>query len=678
MLSWNDIEYLFARDARPAAFNAVVRILPVRVRETVVRRVFGVGRSAIVKAGRADSRFLFAPADREAMRVTYRDRFPDDAEACLGEADDIVAHRFDLLGSGPADLGPGIDWHCDFKSGYTWPRQFHTRIRPDRAPAGADIKVPWELSRFHHANVLGRAYWLTGDERFAREFVAQVLDWIAQNPIGVGVNWACPMDVSIRLVNWISGFTFFSASPTVDSRFRTRFLESLVAHQVFIFNNLEFSFRLEEDGYRKPVNGNHFASDVAGLLVASLVFPALRRKALYEAVLKHVWREGAVQVNPDGVHYELSIGYHRLVAEMLVLILLLCKRNGVEVPRGLETGVERMVEFTASVVGPDGRVPQYRDSDDGRFLAFNRRQSDDHRYLLNLGAVLFDRSDLKAAAPDLSAEAFWWLGVEGIQRFDDLKTGGRFRRSRCFADSGLCVMENDAGDSLLLSAAPVGMHGLSGHAHNDALAFDLRVAGRPVVVDPGTFVYTPDVAARNLFRSTAVHNTVCIDGTETAPLSDVALFELDDIACPTIERYRSDPRRDLLVARHEAYKRLPDAVIHRRIVCFDRARRRWRIRDRLRGCRRHDVAVAFHVAPGLHVELEQNARGATVSGPHGPMVRIVGDDRVDARFRCEPAWYSPRYGVREASTRLVFDAPRLLLPVKLDFLISVLTREDAA
>ncbi len=40
----------------------------------------------------------------------------------LARADAVAAHRFDLLGSGPVDLGRQIDWQRDFKHGRSWPR----------------------------------------------------------------------------------------------------------------------------------------------------------------------------------------------------------------------------------------------------------------------------------------------------------------------------------------------------------------------------------------------------------------------------------------------------------------------------------------------------------------------------------------------------------------------------
>jgi hypothetical protein len=39
------------------------------------------------------------------------------AERLREEAEHVLAHRVDFLGSGLVELGPNIDWHRDFKSG---------------------------------------------------------------------------------------------------------------------------------------------------------------------------------------------------------------------------------------------------------------------------------------------------------------------------------------------------------------------------------------------------------------------------------------------------------------------------------------------------------------------------------------------------------------------------------
>ena len=80
----------------------------------------------------------------------------------------------------------------------------------------ADVKVPWELSRHQHFVTLGQAYVLTGDEKYAREFVAQLGAWMAENPPMLGVNWACTMDVALRVISWTLAWHLFAGAVAFD------------------------------------------------------------------------------------------------------------------------------------------------------------------------------------------------------------------------------------------------------------------------------------------------------------------------------------------------------------------------------------------------------------------------------------------------------------------------------
>jgi len=109
-----------------------------------------------------------------------------------------------------ARVDPGyapIDWQLDFKSGHRWREDaWHLDIAFGDRP-GVDVKVPWELARMQHLPQLAWAYGLAAAgapgfepaQRYAREVRNQVLDFIACNPPGYGVNWRCTMDVAIRV-----------------------------------------------------------------------------------------------------------------------------------------------------------------------------------------------------------------------------------------------------------------------------------------------------------------------------------------------------------------------------------------------------------------------------------------------------------------------------------------------
>jgi hypothetical protein len=124
--------------------------------------------------------------------------------------------------------------------------------------SGVDIKVPWELSRGHHLVLLAQTALLSGDEKYARECLAQMTSWIDANPTAQGVNWACPMDVAIRAVNWLWSLGLLAESPLMTEAWLTEVLASLVAHGRFLMGNLE----VRDDG----VTTNHYLADLVGLL----------------------------------------------------------------------------------------------------------------------------------------------------------------------------------------------------------------------------------------------------------------------------------------------------------------------------------------------------------------------------------------------------------------------------
>jgi hypothetical protein len=69
--------------------------------------------------------------------------------------------------------------------------------------------------------------------------------------------------------------------------------------------------------------------------------------------------------------------------------------------------------------------------------------------------------------------------------------------------------------------------GPGAHAHNDQLAIELWIAGRKLVTDPGTWVYTPLPEERNRYRSVTAHFAPRVTDREPSRL-DEGLFFLRD------------------------------------------------------------------------------------------------------------------------------------------------------
>ena len=597
-------------------------------------------------------RGYFHPETRPETAAAWRKLFDHDAQV-IDAADRICRHVFDLLGSGETHLGDEIDWHADFKSGKSWPAHRPLRAK-EIAPPGADIKVPWEISRFQHLTTLGKAYWLAEDDKYAREFAAQIKSWIDGNPFGRGPNWACAMEVAIRAANWILGYSFFEPSDALDDRFRDKIIRSLWEHAWFIEHNLE----------RERFSTNHYLSDLSGLFALGVFFSGCKRGRRWrDFAFAQMCAEMRTQVLTDGVDYEKSIAYHRLVLELFTYTFRLAEINGIAIPDDVRDRWLNMFEFTSAYTKPDGTAPQIGDSDDGMFYKLHTPLTPspggegwgegaasepftDHRYLLGLGALIFDRSDFAAQSGAFPEEAFWIMGPGSHDKFESLcQDQAQLPTSRAFEAGGFYAIRSDSYHAII-DAGDNGRGGLGGHSHSDTLSFELYAFDKTFIVDPGTYLYTPDPQWRNRFRSTAYHNTVTVDGEEIHPYSERWLFGLPDAGAVKLIRWDVGDEKVVLAAEHDAYSRLKQPVIHRRTIEFDKVRKVWSIVDEFQGSGRHLFESRLHFGPGIDLEPVPDVPGCYETVCDGANLRIEPVSQHDFEAAVEDGWYSPSYGRR--------------------------------
>ena len=538
--------------------------------------------------------FFFNLNSKDKIVETIRKEYPESIEQTITEADEIRNHIFYLLGSGKVKLGKEIDWHLDFRSGFRWnPQEYYLRTgKHVTLNDPSDVKVPWELSRCQHFVTLGKAYWYTDDEKYAEEFARQIESWIVQNPIELGVNWACTMDVAIRAVNWIWGYYFFCNSKTLTEEFKIKFFKSLFLHGRHIINNLEFGL----------IRGNHYLSDIAGLVYLGIFFQESKEgKRWLEKGLTALKEEMEFQIYEDGVDSEGSISYHRLVTELFLSTTLLCLKNGIDFPQWYMDRLEKMIEFVMYYTKPDGTAPQFGDNDDGRlhilsnYGNWNRL---DHRYLLSAGAVLFNRSDFKEAAGEFHEEAFWLLGEEELRKFKTFPDCKFSLSSKAFLEGGFYIMRKDK-LCMIIDCVPDDPRALSGHKHNSRLSFELFAYDKSFIIDPGAYIYTADKELRNLFRSTRYHNTVVVDSEEQNRFDKDNLFGLQLDAAVKVNKRLITDKYDFLDAEHNGYARLKNPVVHRRRIYFNKEKGYWVIKDMLtgEGGYKHKFDLYFHFAP---------------------------------------------------------------------------------
>ncbi|TMK52959.1 MAG: hypothetical protein E6G66_03220 [Actinobacteria bacterium] len=605
----------------------------------------------------ARSRFFVQPADRSALVAALQAHEPEAAAATVRAADTVCGHRVPLMGPEPVELAHPIDWHRDPISGLRWELRHHSTIDYLDLDRPSDVRIVWELSRCHQWVTLGQAYWLTGSERYAAEFVAQWESWMDANPPGFGVNWTCAMEAAIRAVNWLWAIALFVEAPAFNEAAQRRFLAALADHARFILQNLEIG----------PRPGNHYLTDGLGLLALGMVLREVRGSDRWlERGWRIVWGEVTRQITTDGVDYEHAIGYHGYVLHCLLVAASLCTRNGLMPPAAALTLVERMLEFTMAYTRPDGTFPAIGDADDGSPIDLGSREPRSHRALLAVGATLFGRSDFKAAATGFGATSLWWLGPAGLSTYAAIPDTAEPVRSRGFQHGGFFVMRGE-GRHLVVSGFE---DGPASHLHHDLLSFECWADGTAYVLDPGTYTYTASAEWRNRFRSTACHNTVMVDGCEqTRLLDDPNLFpvESDQSARFTLRRWEVGFRLDHFDGEHTGYTRLAEPVVHRRQVWFDKQRGIWAVRDLLTGRGTHAARGFLHLAR-LDVSVASTDPWMVHVGDRSQRLTLAWISDPGLSVAVTDGWLSPRYGVIERAPLVVYEK-RGVVPFDIRFVL---------
>lgn len=593
--------------------------------------------------------WLATPTDRTAIDELC----PGDIDTILQAAEHALAHRVDLLGSGPVSLGEQIDWHRDYKTGHAWPATLAHDLDYANLDQPSDVKFAWDVSRLHWLLPAAQAFQLTHEERYAVAVRDVLEQWIAANPCGFGVNWACTMEAALRIFSWTYLFHAFSKSDAWrDEPFRASFLAMLYAHGQFTERYIEYS----------DVNGNHCTADAAALVLAGLFFgDGTAPQRWLDFGWKTLCDELPKQVFADGVDFEASVPYHRLVLELFLLPAVYRQRSGIDVSDEYRQRLLAMARFTKAYTRPDGSIPFWGDADDARALPLGTQALNDHRYLLSLVGVTLKKPELTNAASGSQSELCWLCGPESVR---SSRGGADFAPATplndhavAFSDGGFFVMRAED-DHVFIDCGPVGLAGRGGHGHNDCLSFDAMLAGTHWISDCGAYVYTASPKDRHQFRSTASHNTPIIHGEELNRfVSRTDLWHLKNDAKPDLRRWSTSPDYDVFVGSHTGYDRLSEPVRPVRTIVLDRARHALWLRDEFEtAARMVEICTPLHLALGVTVE-ETTATSVTLRSADEASTLELHWTGDGWQLEVGAGRISPSYGVAHPCVRLMWTNP---------------------
>lgn len=542
----------------------------------------------------------------------------------IEKANAITKHRFSYFDLHEHDHGETIDWNYDHGSDKSSKMEFANRVDYRDFEHNGDCKLVWEPNRHHQLVVLSRAFRATGKRIYALEAVEQLLSWIEQNPVGVGMNWKSPMELSIRLINWVW---------TYDYIYETGLLKGEVGF--VLQKNILFHLNEITRKYSRGTSANnHLIGEAAGVYITTSYFHNFPNAAKWKLQSKKILMDEILnQTYADGCGREHAFGYQFFILQFFLLSGLIGKKCHDDFPLAYWDRIEKMMEFLF-LLSRGGNIPNMGDSDDGYVLDLGNKPQD-IQSLLCIGAVLFKHNGFKNAADRFKEVGFWLFGDKGRQEFDELDavdTDSKLR-PHAFPESGYYLLQcgnekpGDDSLSLFMDCAELGYGPIAAHGHADALSVVLRVNGSDILIDPGTYDYFTFPEWREYFRRTIAHNAVQVDGQDQSEMSGPFIWgKKANARCLKWEQTENGAT---ITGEHDGYGRLDDPVLHQRGIELDWGKKTIWIKDKIIAALHHSISIQFHFGEGCR--LFENTSNCWLVQYPGGQLQLMMDKRLSVK-----------------------------------------------
>ncbi len=325
----------------------------------------------------------------------------------------------------------------------------------------------WDGNQFTFLN-LGHAFagWNFKKNGMLWAYNQNYFDWINQE--GIEQNDCCYwidkfieelLDNKIGLdpypiaLRSINWIKFFCRYPKCATKAR---LDSLYSQLILLEKKLEYHLL-----------GNHLLEDAYALYIGGAFFHDER---LLKKATKLLLDQLKEQVLPDGAHYEQSVMYHCVLLDRLLDAINVGERCSVNAAE-LRSYAERLLGHLESIVWIDGSIPMFNDA-------------------------------AKGIAP-ISRDIFDYAKRLGIKW-----------NSIPLKECGYRKLKNNHLEAII-DVGNITATYQPGHTHADVFSYELRIHGKPIIVDTGVSTYNP-TERRQYERSTKAHNCVCIDGKDSS------------------------------------------------------------------------------------------------------------------------------------------------------------------
>ncbi|GAA3408947.1 alginate lyase family protein [Paenibacillus hodogayensis] len=489
-------------------------------------------------------------------RAAYiRREFPEVAEKTIAAADQALEGRLILPATNnePYFVGNPPDWYAD--------------------PL-FDAEYVVCLNRMPHWRTLVYAYWLTGDERYGRKVLQEVVHWVetCERP-EIPVH---DPEETIRIYRGIfpwnalsSGIRMFGSwAVTIEGLIGLMTPRELEQIAVSVFQHGELL--AEACPILWPhASSNHYIMESLGLLYLSGLFPEFCKSAEWSAfAIRELERCSEAQLTPSGGQVEGCPHYHNLCVSLFSQTLEVARRQGHVFPATYTDRIAKAIDYSLYSMRPTGTGVPWGDSDADHYIVvalLDAYSAVESKEWMEVCRELVGPEKMRNAA--LKHSNVLWEGADPQRLLDDIDAGFAGARADALPLTGrqtelhqVMMRSSWKKDALSLFFA-CGSPFEYAHRHMDLMSFDFTALGRPLVVDPGRYCYRED-EDRRLFKSATWHNTLTINNRE--PFDFISSWKYGPQKEGKIERVFETAGATAVQAVHANY----EPVVHRRLVAM--------------------------------------------------------------------------------------------------------------
>lgn len=409
------------------------------------------------------------------------------SESFIEKADNAVKGKIFAFSNEYFDYSEdgSINWQINPISKVKVGRAIAWNRLPDFGEYG-DIKLIWEASRFAQVYYFINAYSTTKDEKYAKQCIAQILDWMEKNPYLQGVNYKCGQEISFKIFAWINALEYFREFFTEEEE--QKIVKNIYTSLLRVDANIDYA--------AKSVKNNHSISEAAGLFIGGLLLPQFKEsKYFVEKGLRYLLKETSYQVYCDGSYIQHSFTYQRLALDVLSFVMVVSKKTNYSLPIELKQRHQQMIEFLNSFLQDNGWLPNYGSNDGANLFPITGDDYRDFKSSLNFASVANSGYSLFKEHKKL---------VEFFS-LEDKETVDIGKKTE-FNDGGYYILKNKNFFSFIRS------HSYKDRpASNDMFHLDVWSGGKNIFCDAGSYSYNTDKKFKNNFIGVVGHNTVNIN-----------------------------------------------------------------------------------------------------------------------------------------------------------------------